>query len=100
MLFVITAIDKPNCIDLRMATRAAHLQYLADAGDRIKLGGPLQSEGDDPQPVGSMIVIEAASEGAVRLFAQNDPYTAAGLFESVTIKPFKAVTGSWLGSTE
>ena len=43
-----------------------------------------------------MILIDAASEGAVKLFADNDPYTAAGVFERVEIRPFKAVTGAWL----
>ena len=95
MLFVITAIDKPGSLETRMANRAAHLKYLADAGDRIKLAGPMLSEGDDPKPIGSLIIIDAASEGAVRLFAQNDPYASAEVFESVTIRPYKAVTGSW-----
>lgn len=102
MLFVIQATDKPDSVDMRMENRPAHLQYLADAGDRIKLAGPvLSGEGDstaDPHPVGSVIIIDAASEAAVKLFAENDPYATAGLFSDVTIKPFKAVTGTYVST--
>lgn len=96
MLYVILAKDKANSVDLRMSTRAAHLDYLADAGDRLKVAGPLLTPGDDPKPIGSMIVIDAASEAAVRLFADNDPYAHAGLFESVEIRPWKAAVGDWV----
>ncbi|SDD23066.1 YciI family protein [Kordiimonas lacus] len=98
MLFMILAHDKPDSVDLRMATRSAHLDYIKGAGNRIKVAGPILSPGDDPKPVGSMIVIDAASEGAVRLFAENDPYATAGLFEAVEIKPWKGVTGEWIPS--
>ena len=95
MLFVITGQDKENSVDLRKSLRPQHLQYLADAGDRVKLAGPVLSQSEGGDPVGSVIVLDAASEGAVRLFAQNDPYQTGGLFASVTIQPFKAVAGTW-----
>ncbi|NVJ98865.1 MAG: YciI family protein [Alphaproteobacteria bacterium] len=96
MLFMILAHDKADSLDVRMANRPAHLSYLEGAGDRIKLAGPILSPGEDPKPVGSMIVIDAASEGAVQLFADNDPYASAGLFEKVEIKPWKAAVGAWV----
>lgn len=96
MLFMIIAHDKPNSTAIRMASRPAHLEYLDSAGDRIKVAGPLLSAGDEPKPIGSMIVIDAASEGAVQLFAENDPYASAGLFESVEIRHWKAVLGDWV----
>ena len=100
MLFVIQAIDKTPGSEARTNTRPAHLQYLADAGDRIKLAGPMlagEGAGDDQGvPIGSLIIIDAASEAAVKLFADNDPYTSAGVFKEVTIRPFKGVTGAYL----
>ncbi|MBV1900625.1 MAG: YciI family protein [Kordiimonadaceae bacterium] len=99
MLFVILAVDKPDSVDLRMATRAAHLEYVSGAGDRLKVAGPFLSPGDDPKPIGSMIVIDAASEAAVQLFADNDPYVHAGLFQSVDIRPWKAAVGAWAAGT-
>jgi uncharacterized protein YciI len=96
MLYMILAHDKPDSLTVRTENRPAHLEYLKDAGDRLKLAGPILSPGDDPQPVGSMIVIDAASEMAVRLFAENDPYATAGLFANVEIKPWKGVVGAWV----
>ncbi|MBL4836321.1 MAG: YciI family protein [Kordiimonadaceae bacterium] len=100
MLFVILAVDKPDSVDLRMATRAAHLEYISAAGDRLKVAGPFLSPGDGPKPIGSMIVIDAASEAAVQLFADNDPYAHAGLFQSVDIRPWKAAVGAWAAGRE
>ncbi|WP_417456521.1 YciI family protein [Kordiimonas sp.] len=96
MLFVILAKDKPGSLDVRMANREAHLKYLGGAGDRVKAAGPLLDGADEPKPIGSMIVIDAASEGAVRLFADNDPYATAGLFESVEIQHWLGVLGDWV----
>ncbi|MCJ9430597.1 YciI family protein [Kordiimonas marina] len=96
MLFMIIAHDKPNSTAIRMTTRPAHLEYLASAGDRIKVAGPILSPGEDPKPIGSMIIIDAASEGAVQLFAENDPYASAGLFENVEIRHWKAALGDWV----
>ncbi|TNE64318.1 MAG: YciI family protein [Alphaproteobacteria bacterium] len=96
MLFTIIAHDKPDSLEVRMNNRPAHLEYLKGAAGRIKVAGPILSAGDEPKPVGSMIVIDAASEGAVRLFADNDPYATAGLFERVEIRHWKAVLGDWV----
>ena len=96
MLFAIYAFDGPNGAAIRAKTRPAHLQYLKDAGSRIKLVGPITEGGEGGKPVGTLVVIDAASEAAVKLFAENDPYAHAGVFERVDIHPFKAVMGAWL----
>ncbi len=96
MLYVITCTDKENSLDLRMSVRPDHLQYLQSAGDRVKIAGPLLSSDDEPKPIGSVIIIDAASDAAVQLFADNDPYTTAGLFSDVSIKPWKAAVGAWV----
>lgn len=95
MLFAIFCYDKPDSAALRQATRPAHLAYLEEAGDRVKLGGPLLGPGDDGAPIGSMLIVDAASEAAVQLFADNDPYYTAGLFENVEIHHWKRVVGTW-----
>ena len=96
MIFVITAHDKKDGLELRMATRDAHLAYLRSAEDRLKVAGPILTSGENPKPCGSYVVIDAASEAAVKLFAENDPYAKAGLFDSVTIKPWNPVLGAWV----
>lgn len=98
MLFMILAHDKDNSVDLRMKHRPAHVDYLKGAGERLKFAGPIMSPGDDPQPIGSLVVLDAASEAAIQLFAENDPYATAGLFEKVEIRHWKGVLGDWIPS--
>lgn len=95
MQYMILCTDRPDALELRKANRAAHLKYIADAGDKILLAGPCLSDGDAPHPIGSLLVIEAASMTAAELFAKNDPYARAGVFESAKISPFKPVLGVW-----
>jgi uncharacterized protein YciI len=89
-LFVLNCIDKPNSLALRAETRPAHLAYL-DATGQAKLGGPyLDGAGD---PVGSMIIIEADDEAAAVAFSRADPYSKAGLFETVDVRAWRPVLG-------
>ena len=91
-LFVLHCVDKPNALDLRMATRQAHLAYAGGFGGQMKLGGPLLDVNGDM--AGSLIVMEAADLAAAQAFSADDPYTKAGLWERVDIKPFRATIGS------
>jgi len=91
-LFALFCVDKPNSLDLRMATRPAHLAYAGGFSGKMKLGGPLLDEGGDM--AGSLMVLEAEDLAAAQAFSANDPYTQAGLWERVDIKPFKATIGS------
>jgi len=93
MLYAVLAFDKADGATIRATTRAAHLSYLEGAGDRLKLAGPFRNSED--KPIGSLIVIEAASATAARLFAESDPYAQAGLFERMEIHPFAALLGRW-----
>jgi uncharacterized protein YciI len=92
-LFVLTCLDKPNSLEVRMAAREAHIAYVrANHPHVLKLGGPfLDAEG---QMCGSMLIVEAADLAAAKAFSAADPYTTAGLFESVEIRPFRVVTGA------
>jgi len=87
MLFVITAVDKEGSLQLRMATREAHLAYVKETG-AVRLGGPfLNAQGEME---GSMIVIEQPDLAAARNWQTNDPYARAGLFASSELRPWKA----------
>ncbi|HWU27289.1 MAG TPA: YciI family protein [Rhizomicrobium sp.] len=87
MLYVLTAIDKPNSLALRMATRAAHFEYVHGSGV-VKLGGPfLDAKGD---MAGSLVIFEAADLDAARVWAANDPYARAGLFAQSELRPWRA----------
>jgi len=89
MLFAITNIDKADSFALRAATRDIHLGYLDSIVGQLVLAGPvLNAEG---QSIGSLLVVEAENQAAAEAFAAADPYAKAGLFESVTIRPYRLV---------
>ena len=95
-LFVVSYIDKPSSLALRMANREAHLAY-AHADDRpakLKLGGPYLDE--QGNMAGSLLILEAADKAAAIAFTQNDPYVTCGLMQSVDVKPFR-ITMNQLG---
>jgi uncharacterized protein len=87
MLFAITALDRENSLELRMATRAAHFDY-ARATGAVKLGGPFLNENGDM--MGSLIIIEALDIAAAQAWQRNDPYAKAGLFARAEVRPWKA----------
>ena len=89
MLYAITCTDKPGGLELRMATRPAHLEHLKAHERELVLVGPVLDAAG--QPCGSLLVVEAADRAAAETFAAADPYARAGLFESVVIRPFRTV---------
>lgn len=90
MLFVIQCCDKPGRQQVRLDTRPAHVDYLKAQGPRIVMAGPTTTE-DGGAMTGSVIVLDADDYAAAEAFARNDPYAQAGLFDSVTIRPWKKV---------
>ena len=88
MLFVATCVDKPHSLDKRKENRPAHLAYLNGLGARVKLGGALLGP-DHQTPMGSMIIFEGESEDDIPALLDKDPYRLAGLFESVSVKPWR-----------
>ena len=88
MLFAVICTDHPNQLDLRMATRPAHLEYLNQHLAQLRLVGPLIKEG---QPQGSLLVIEAGSLAEAEAFAAADPYAKAGLFAEVRVEAYRVV---------
>lgn len=87
MLFAIAAIDKPGSLSLRMSVRDAHFAYLEKTG-AVRLGGPFLD--DDGGMCGSLMFVEAADFAALQEWLGDEPYTQAGLFASVDIRPWKA----------
>ncbi|HTV70820.1 MAG TPA: YciI-like protein [Rhizobiaceae bacterium] len=91
MLFALTCNDKPGHLQLRMDTRNDHVAYLNGLNEKgtLKFAGPfLDTEG---KPNGSLVVIEVEDRAAADAVAANDPYTKAGLFASVDIRPWNWV---------
>ena len=97
MLYAINAEDIPDSLEKRLAVRSAHverLQALQQDG-RLILAGPCPAiDSPDPGPAGfsgSLIVAEFESLPAARAWAEADPYVTAGIYATVTVKPFKKV---------
>ena len=97
MLYAIIGEDRAGSLDQRLAARPAHLARLQalQADGRLVLAGPCPAvDSPDPGPAGfsgSLIVAEFASLADARAWADADPYVAAGVYEQVSVKPFKKV---------
>lgn len=97
MLYAIVGEDRADSLAARLAARPAHLERLKTLQDegRMILAGPCPSiDSPDPGPAGfsgSLIVAEFTSLEAAKAWADADPYVAAGVYEKVTVKPFKKV---------
>ncbi|RAU23975.1 hypothetical protein CU669_02600 [Paramagnetospirillum kuznetsovii] len=89
-MFAVHCKDKPGHLQTRLDNRAAHLEFLKANMDKVVLAGPLQTD-DRHGMVGSLLVFDIADRAALDTFLAQDPYAKAGLFESVTVTPFKKV---------
>lgn len=87
MLFVAVSLDKPGALESRMSNRPAHVAWLEGLGETLKLAGPFL--GDDGQPLGSMVIVEAADQAAAEAIFNADPYVTAGLFASAAVRPWR-----------
>ena len=95
MWYALTADDVPDSLEKRMAARPAHLQRLQALQNegRLLLAGPFPAiDSMDPGPAGysgSLIIAEFDSLETARSWADADPFVAAGVYASVTVKPFR-----------
>lgn len=90
MYFFIFCNDKPDHQAVRMANREAHLAYLEGFRDRVVAVGPtLTDDGDGMN--GSVLLMDFPDRAAVDAFLAGDPYGQAGLFDTVTVRPWKKV---------
>jgi uncharacterized protein len=92
MLFIAACVDKPNSADRRLSNRPAHLAYLKNLGEKVRIGGAMLGE-DSQTPIGSMLIFEGENEADIRAVLAQDPYALAGLFERVTVTPWRQAVG-------
>ena len=97
MLYAIISQDVENSLPRRKTAREAHLQRLDDLKQqgRLVLAGPHPAiDSEDPGEAGfsgSLVVAEFDSLQDAQDWAAVDPYVDAGVYQSVTVKPFKKV---------
>lgn len=97
MLYAIISKDVNNSLPLRKQSRADHLARLEELKQqgRLVMAGPCPAiDSEDPGDagfLGSLVVAEFADLASAQSWADSDPYVAAGVYESVEVRPFKHV---------
>ena len=97
MWYAFICEDTPNSLPLRMETRSAHIARLTALKEegRLLLAGPCPAiDSEDPGEAGftgSLVIAEFASLEDAQAWADDEPYLAAGVYQQVTVKPFKKV---------
>jgi uncharacterized protein len=97
MWYAIISQDVEDSLEKRLSARPAHLERLQTlkAEGRLLIAGPHPAiDSEDPGSAGftgSLIVAEFESLIAAQDWADNDPYIAAGVYQQVSVKPFKKV---------
>jgi uncharacterized protein YciI len=94
MWYAIIGQDVENSLPLRKLHRPAHLQRLNElnGAGRLLIAGPHPAE-DSSEPsdagfTGSLVVVDFASLDDAQKWADADPYSLNGVYQSVTVKPF------------
>ena len=97
MLYAIIGEDIKDSLGKRMSARPAHLKRLQELQDegRLVLAGPHPAiDTDNPGDAGftgSLVVAEFDNQQDAQQWANADPYIEAGVYDKVTVKPFKKV---------
>lgn len=97
MWYAIISEDTENSLAKRLTARPAHLARLEalKIQGRLLLAGPhpaIDSENPgDAGFTGSLVIAEFDTLQDARRWADEDPYITAGVYASVTVKPFRKV---------
>ncbi|MBT3308412.1 MAG: YciI family protein [Gammaproteobacteria bacterium] len=97
MFYAIISQDREDSLQDRLAARPDHLKRLQQlqSEGRLLIAGPHPAiDSEDPGPAGfsgSLVVAEFESLEVAQQWADDDPYIHAGVYEQVTVKPFKKV---------
>jgi uncharacterized protein YciI len=97
MWYAIISEDVEGSLEKRMPVRPEHLARVSELVDegRLLVAGPHPAvdalEPGDAGFTGSLIIAEFNSLEDAKAWANDDPYVKAGVYSSVTVKPFKKV---------
>ena len=87
MHYVVHCLDHDGAVEKRLANYEAHKAYLATAPVKTIISGPLLAD-DEETMIGSCFVLEADSLGVVEDLNRNKPFAKAGIWRTVSIRPF------------
>ena len=88
MPYIIICRDKPDSHQLRADTRPTHLAYLDRHEAKLLAGGALLSD-DATSADGSVLIYDTEDRAEAEAFSAGDPFTQAGLFQSVEIRRWR-----------
>ncbi len=97
MWYAVISEDNEDSLAKRMSARPEHLARLQAllADGRLLVAGPHPAiDALDPGPAGftgSLVIADFPTLEAAQAWADEDPYLRAGVYSSVTVKPFKRV---------
>lgn len=97
MHYAIISEDIEDSLEKRKSVRPAHLDRLNKLADqqRLLIAGPHPAiDSNDPGEAGfsgSLVVAEFDDLEQAQAWADADPHVAAGVYQSVLVKPFKRV---------
>jgi uncharacterized protein YciI len=97
MYYAIIAEDHPDTLDKRLQARPEHIARLTQLQNegRLLIAGPHPAiDSEEPGSAGftgSLVVAEFSDLNSAQSWADADPYIAAGVYNQVTVKPFKFV---------
>ena len=97
MFYLIYSEDVTNSLEKRLSVREHHLARLTVLQNegRLLVAGPCPAiDSNDPGEAGftgSLIIAEFESLALAQAWAGDDPYISAGVYEKVTVKPYKKV---------
>ena len=78
MLFAVIFRDKPGQGELRAQLLAAHIAWLDEVRDIVRVGGSLRTE-PGTVPIGGLWIVEAASKEEIETLMRGDPFFTGGL---------------------
>ena len=97
MYYLIYSEDVENSLPLRMKVRDLHIARLTELQNqgRLLVAGPCPAidceNPGDAGFTGSLIIAQFASLSDAQSWADKDPYIDAGVYQKVTVKPYKKV---------
>jgi len=97
MWYAIMTEDIEDSLALRVKARPAHVARIEElvAQGRLLVAGPHPAvDSEDPDSAGfsgSLVIAEFPSLEEAKSWADADPYMEGGVYNRVTVKPFKLV---------
>jgi uncharacterized protein len=87
MLTVVRCLYRSGGAEARLPIRDVHIDYMITNRQWLEQGGALMSA-DGSVVEGMFLILRHGSQQEAEAFLANEPYSQAGLFETVTIESF------------